>query len=280
MSKGNFYECVGRSATRPFLLGGVNIRIHCIEELCYYISRYAELIDESFESPELIDWISQECGLPELARKLQSVRRQSIMLDSFVREILTYVGYGSEEEIRQACRVIKANRSQSEAEREKALGDYFLRSGRYLAAYDSYEKLIYSTKLALNARQMGSVYHNLGVIYARFFYYTEAAESFLEAHRLSGKENAYFSYLAAKRMELGEVEYLKFLRTLPEENGMIGRVEERIEELSKAYRESEDHEGIRQIETLRLEKKYSDYEREADRLIDRRKEEYRVFLSD
>ena len=127
---------------------------------------------------------------------------------------------------------------------------------------------------------MGSVYHNLGVIYARFFYYAEAAESFLEAHRLSGKENAYFSFLAAKRMELGEVEYLKFLRTLPEENVMIGRVEEKIEELQKAYRESEEYAQVRQIEDLQLSKKLADYEREAERLTSRRKEEYRVFLGE
>ena len=111
------FQCVGRYASEPLTIKNTYIRVWCIEELCYYICENADLLDESFASNELIDWIADECGLKELANRLKAVRRQSVKLESFVAEILNAANYVDEEELRRIGRVIRANRSMPETGR-------------------------------------------------------------------------------------------------------------------------------------------------------------------
>ena len=80
---GKIYQCVGRYAGTPFIVKNTYIRLYSIEELCFYICHNAELIDEDFATKELIEWITDECCLPELANKLKLVLKQSIRSEAF-----------------------------------------------------------------------------------------------------------------------------------------------------------------------------------------------------
>ena len=94
----NVYECVGRYAQTAYTIKNTMIRVWCLEELCYYICEHAVLLDDSFASQDLLDWLAEECGLKELARQLKTTRRQSMKLESFILEILDAAHYADETE--------------------------------------------------------------------------------------------------------------------------------------------------------------------------------------
>ena len=222
---GKIYQCVGRYAGTPFIVKNTYIRLYSIEELCFYICHNAELIDEDFATKELIEWITDECCLPELANKLKLVLKQSIRSEAFAEVILSYCHYADENEIKETARVIKAGHSFDITKREEIRADYFIKSGRYALAFKTCEQLLGDPPNTENVNLMTKVHFNLGVIYAKLFFFKEAAEQFKIAYDMSGDREAQFSYLAAMRLSLGEMEYLKFAGSLSDEYMEAGRVE-------------------------------------------------------
>ncbi len=278
MSEGRIYTCVGRNTVRQYIIPGTQIGVNCVEELCYYIVSHAELIDESIRERRLIDWLSEECGLKELARQLSIVKRQSLMLESFVGTLLSGVHYCSDEKIREIGRVIRANRGKSPAQRQKAMADYFLSSGRYASAYEAYDHILHTRDITLSHGQLASAYHNMGVLYARLFHFREAADYFLEAWHINGRENSYFAYLAAKRMELDEMDYLRFVNSIGDEQGIAGRVEEAVEQLVHAFRESPECAAFEQMKKDKLTGNVPAFENQAANYTARYKDAYRGLM--
>ena len=123
----NVYECVGRYAQTAYTIKNTMIRVWCLEELCYYICEHAVLLDDSFASQDLLDWLAEECGLKELARQLKTTRRQSMKLESFILEILDAAHYADETEKKEIARVIRANRDMPALERSMVLAELITR---------------------------------------------------------------------------------------------------------------------------------------------------------
>ena len=62
--------CVGKYAAVPYCVPGLELSVHCIEELCYCIRENAFLIDASLMNDDLVNWIDKDCGLTDLAKEL------------------------------------------------------------------------------------------------------------------------------------------------------------------------------------------------------------------
>ncbi len=274
------YECVGRYAAEPLTIRNTYIRVWCLEELCYYICENADLLEDGFASNELIDWIADECGLKELSSRLKTVRRQSVKLESFIAEILNAAGYVDEDEIKRIGRVIRANRNMSETGRMMVLADYFLRGGHFVPALHTYERLL-GMKEGLDVRQLVRVYQNLAVIYAGLFCYREAAEHYMKAFELEPSEEMMFGYLAARRMELGDMEYLKLLSTLdPDYSSVSAAVEEAMESARKEYAVSARGGITDGLRKLRMGSDRSEYAADATAFLQEEKDNYRKYMAE
>ena len=274
------YECVGRYAAEPLTIKNTYIRVWCLEELCYYICENADLLEDGFASNELIDWIADECGLKELASRLKTVRRQSVKLESFIAEILNAAGYVDEDELKRIGRVIRANRSMSETGRMMVLADYFLRGGHFVPALRTYERLLGMKDEGLDARQLFRVYQNLAVIYARLFCYREAAQHYMKAYELEPSEEVLFGLLAAKRMELGDMEYLQFLSTLEMDTSVSAAVEEAMEKARKEYATSVRGGLTDGLRKLRMGSDRSEYAADALAFLQEEKDNYRKYMAE
>ena len=274
------HQCVGRYASEPLVIKNTYIRVWCLEELCYYICENADLLEEGFASNELIYWVADECGLKELASKLKVVRRQSVKLESFVAEILNAANYVDEEELKRIGRVIRANRSMPETGRLMVLADYFLRGGNFVPALKTYERLLGMKQDGPDERQLSRIYINLGVIYARLFCFAEAADYYYKAYELEPSEDIMFAFLAAKRMQLGDMEYLDFLGGLDMDTSVSSQVEDVMARARKNYSESSGGKMTDELRKLRIGSDRNEYAAEAFAFLQDEKERYRKYMAE
>ena len=247
---GKIYQCIGRYAETPYTIKNTYIRVYCVEELCFYTFHNAEMIDESFAGNELIEWLAEECSLKDLASELRQVMRQSIRPEAFAERILSYCHYASEREIKDTAKVVRSAHDMDGISREQVLAEYFLKSGRVALAFKCFERIINNPANEGNRKLLALAYYDLGVIFSKLFYYKEAALHFKKSYDMTGDKDAEFSYLAAKRMELGEKEYLKFIGTLPPEYTEIMNVEKTMQALEDEFKHKKN---VRSIELMKDE---------------------------
>ncbi len=275
------YQCVGRYANTPLVIKNTYIRVWCLEELCYYICENADLLDDSFVSNEMLEWLSEECGLRELVQKLVKIRKVSMKLESLVEEILSWAHYVSDEEQKRISRVIRAGRAMPDTRRGMVLADYFLRGGHYVLALHTLESVLNDSGMrGPDAKQKSHILQDMGVIHARMFCFAEAAELFKRAYELDGSRQAMFSWLAAKRMELPDDEYLKFVATLPEDITVPTEVEEEIERIRKDYPGEGREAQLEELRRMRIGSERGEYEGRARRMLEEEKDNYRKYMSE
>ncbi len=260
---GKIYQCVGRIATQPYVFRATMIKVYCIEELCFYMVQNADLLDESFACMELVNWINDELALPELAKKLKEVLRISMKTESFVRAILEELCYVDEQKMKEMERVIRAGRLLPKKQRGKALADYFLNNRHYAMALKAYEDWLEHNRDD-NDGETAEVYKCMGVVYARLFYFAEAAELFDRAYGISGDPEIFTLFLLAKRMELGDAEYLKFVTGLPEGQPGPVEAESMIEKALEEYKKSEELKRMNELEDFRRDSKRVEFDGAAD----------------
>ena len=62
--------CVGEYCETAYNIEELEIRVYCMEELCYCLKENAFLLDMSIMNDKLVDWIGEECRVRELAKQL------------------------------------------------------------------------------------------------------------------------------------------------------------------------------------------------------------------
>lgn len=203
------YLCLGRYARTPYCFEAARARVFCVEELCFFLKENAWLVDETFFTRQLADWIEKECGLPELSQKLRTLLKGKEKPAQILSQLFYYTGYYPPQEIERAVRMVSTGANVSIVEKRKARADYFLESHRYALAISSYRALLEEDAMIPSLR--GKLWHNMGVAQARLFLYDRASQSFEEAYRCCGDPACLQAFLAAKRFGMNDAEYLGFL---------------------------------------------------------------------
>ncbi|MDD3367446.1 MAG: hypothetical protein PHP50_00980 [Lachnospiraceae bacterium] len=270
--------CLGKYAKTPYYSGKVCMNIYSIEEVCYLVARNAYLIDESIENKEFVDWIDTELGLPELARDLYTLLNQKASVSAFVGTILSYTGYLDDGERRDVERILKQNAYLSVYEKKKAKADYLAQTGKYALANSEYDALLHMIPEREQTLQ-AKILHNMGVISAQLFLFGEAAEKFYQSWELENNEETYLEFLAAKRLDMGEEGYIRYIAEHPEAYEVSLTLEKRIRSIMEAWEQSEKCEQLRKLSACRGDGNIALYYEETARLNESLKQEYRSFFA-
>lgn len=275
--------CVGDYAKSPYILKGLGVRVFCMEELCYVLKENAFLLDAELMSDALLNWIRQECNLPELARELYPMMRQG-SLSAFVTMLMEYVGFYGIWDIRQAEQTLKKGAGLNMFEKYKARTDNLVQKKKYVTALAEYEQLLQkwdskeettegtgSRNVELKARLL----HNKGVVLTRLMMYREAADCFHAAFEADKSQESYRAYLAAKRMELEEGDYIEFVARLEDSLDASLEVERTIEQLNKDWQLEVDDAILKQRIQWRECGEKQKYYDENERLTQALKGSYR-----
>lgn len=277
--------CVGDYATTPYCIPGLELNVFSMEELCYCMKENAFLLDFSLMNDGLIDWIERQCGLKNLARELYQLAHKSGSLSAFAVTILAYTGLYDEQVIREVEQVLKKGAGLSTVEKRKSQIDYLVRQKKFLPAIRAYDRLLKNwgefekdPEQQPAASTRGAILHNKGTAYAGLMLYGQAAECFLEAYRLSGSEEDYAEYLAAKRMELPEGDYVAFAAEHAGNYQHVLKLEKRLEQLTQDWELQPEYLMLYNRRELRGTNRQK-YHEENDSLVQALKSSYRKSLS-
>ncbi|MBR3509772.1 MAG: hypothetical protein IKO03_13505 [Lachnospiraceae bacterium] len=281
------YLCVGEYSSVPYVIQGLELRVYCMEELCYGLKENAFLLDSSIMSDTLLKWIRERCGLPELSDLLYPMVHRQGSLSTFVCAILQYVGLYDGETIRQVDQILKKGAGLSGIEKRKEQVDYLCKKKKYVAAIRGYDGLLIKWEefgemgLAIPSDELkANIYHNKGVAYARLMLYGQAGDSFLSAYRISGKEEEYLCFLASKRLDLPESQYVSFASGEMEHYELTLELEKKMEELRRDFRLQPEELMLRERRDLKEAGDERRYLEEGARLCENLKNQYRFSVSE
>ena len=274
--------CVGNYAKTPYDIDELQISVFCMEELCYCMRENAFLLDMSIMNTALVDWIAQECGLSELAKELYPMVRKSGSLSVFVTIIMEYVGIFESDEIMRVEQALRAGSGLSNLEKRKRQVDYLVKKGKGCEAIRRYDELLKKCSEEFEGKGenplktvQAAILHNKGVALASMLEYGAAAECFYEAQEIEPNEVHFRNFLAAKRMELDEEEYLSFLAEKMDYYEESLTLEKRIEQLSEKFRESEEWHRLSRLWEWREGSSKQRYYDEVENITQALKESYR-----
>ena len=205
---GGYILCHEKRADTPYYIEAAGIRIWTIEELCYYLCRYVWLLDGSFVSESLCDWIDRELKMTKLARLLYAEYYHGHSLKSFIEIVLNNTGYCSRQEIYQLTRLLYSMEHVTEMERLKQKGDYLLKDHKYRRAIGMYNKILTMRRNnELPPDFYGNVWNNKGMAYASLFLFEEAFVCMKKAWEENGTEEALNACLGALYLSVSKEEF-------------------------------------------------------------------------
>lgn len=276
--------CVGDYATTPYCIPGLELNVYSMEELCYCMKENAFLLDLSLMNDGLIDWIERQCGLKSLAKELYQLAHKTGSLSAFAVAILAYTGLYDGNVIREVEQVLKMGAGLSTVEKRKSQIDYLVRQKKFLPALRGYDQLLenwgeYEKEQEQQpaASIRAAILHNKGVAFAGLMQYGRAAECFLEACGTGGSPEDYMEYLAAKRMELSESDYVAFAAEHSGNYPYVMKLEKRLEQLTQEWEQQPEYLRLYNRRELRGTDRQK-YLEENDSLVQALKSGYRKSL--
>lgn len=281
--------CVGNYATTPYSVAGLDIPVYSMEELCYCIKENAFLLDVSLMSDALLEWIGSQCGLEELVKELYPLVHKQGSLSAFVTMIMEYTGFYATAVIRDVQQVLKQGAGLSNIEKRKSQIDYLVTKKKYVAALRGYDSLLAGWKEPGTQGQdekmpaidvKAAIIYNKGVAFTGMMLYGQAAEAFYEAYELDKREDYYMAFLAAKRMELSEGEYISFAAGLTDYYSYPLLLEKKMEELQSDWTDTVEYKRVEQRRAWRGGREFQKYCDENDRITQALKDSYRSNVAD
>ena len=279
--------CVGEYATTPYWVKGLDIPVYCMEELCYCLKENAFLLDTSLMDDSLIDWIGVSCGQSELARGLYPLVHKQGSLSAFVSMIMEYVGLYDTGSIHEIEQVLKKGAGLSGIEKRKSQIDYLIQKKKYVAALRGYDGLLEKWNELESAggelpaaKVRASILHNKGVAFTGLMLYRQAADSFWQAYEICESDEHFMAYLAAKRMELPDGEYIALVAELSGSYEQTLVLEKKLEDLLRQWQEQADYQRLMLRREWREGSEKQKYYDENERLTLGLKNSYRNSVSE
>lgn len=278
--------CVGNYAKTPYCVPGIGTNVFSMEELCFCMKENAFLLDLSFMDDGLLDWVEKECGLQDLAKALYPLVHRQGSLSAFVLAILRYVGFYDEAVLQETESLLKQGAGLTGLEKRKSQIDYLVRKKRYRQALQGYDELLRKLEEEQGGGMpddgpcaekefLAKIWHNKGTAYAGLMLYGEAAECFRQAYEWSKSEEYCVDYLAAKRMELSEENYVAFAAEHGEWHLSALELEKKLERALGEWEQQPDYLRLYNRRDLRSRDRRKFYE-DNERLTQALKDSYRA----
>lgn len=182
-----------KMAKEPYEMRESGHRLYSYEELCYYIYSRTPLWLLEEERVGMTSWLLS-CDV-----KIGEIDDLS-PYDAAVK-ILSAGSYFRLEEKRQILERMKEQKDMPRSLVEKEKGDLYLSYGKMANAYLAYEKAIYSENGQEGEEWRNSLYHNMGILCCRLFYWQEAKKWLTKAQEIVPNQETENALLLVSDME-------------------------------------------------------------------------------
>ncbi len=274
---GRMILCTGKYAKNPYYLENACTNVYCVEELCYLFASNPFIINGDIMDKKLARWLDEECGLSELGHQLLGLFNRGSQAGTFVGMILDYVNYCTPREKKKIEEILQSNVGLTDYEKKKKQADFLLKNrklGQALEEYDNLCRELPDTESGLKP----SIYHNMGTAYAGLFEFEMAAKYFKRAYDMSGEQESGIQYLTAQRLYLHENSYISFMAEHGEYLELSLLVEKRFEAAKGGFEAGQDNRMLTALKIYKEEGNVASYYEDIDKIISRKKEEYREMV--
>lgn len=171
------YLLCQKMAQMPYEIEEMGLHIYSAEELCYYIYHNLPMIDDSFISDTLIEFIREELGMPTLAERCHRYFQSSADLDTTLVMLLRSVGYYTEEEITEFQEFMIQLHRKNPMERAKERADLLFFHGKYQNAIKAYGVIVSQSRdFRVKSGFYAEVLQHMAVCCLRLHLYPEALD--------------------------------------------------------------------------------------------------------
>ena len=251
---------VAGTADVPYPLPGIGADACSIEEICYFLLHYPELLDDSILSEALCDWFEEELHMPRLAENVRAALRDGNDLMACILPILKEGGYAAEGADPAYRKAIAALMRDSRALRMKKKGDALAGFGKYISALSVYRTVL---SMVDERREdpvfMSSLYYNMGAVYMHMLLYEESLDCFKKAYIRFHTRESLKNYLMAAAIARPKSKYEEILKNLHVDDTLRDEIDRAI------------------AASLRYDPQ--DLKADPEEIIRKRKEEYRSAAS-
>ena len=275
---GRVLLCTGKYAKKPYCFENVCVNVYCVEEVCFLFASNPFMIDQSVMREELAQWLDNECGLTDLSHQLLNILGKGSQPGIVVNTIMSYVNYCSDVEVKKIDQVLQGNVGLNDFERQKKQADFLLKNRRYMLAIEEYDALcrrLPDTESSLKP----VIYHNMGTAYAGIFMFGMAARYFKKAYDMMKNEESGIEFLTAQRLYLSEDAYIAFIGEHGEYYNLSMQVEKRLTAAREEFEASQENRMLTALKIYKDEGNAASYYEEIDKIIAKKKDEYREFVS-
>lgn len=279
---GNIILSTGSCAKIPFFFEKAYVNLFSLEELCFCLVEYAEMLDVDIVSDKLASWLGEQCALGELAAKLHKLVNEKASPALYVGTILEYAGLYPPEVNKRTSAFVSENAGLSPYEKQKARADHLLNNKRYILALEQYSSLL--ARVSEEEKELrAKLHHNIGVVHARLFMFGYACEEFLKAYRISGSQESLEQFLMAKRMHDSSEDYVNYIAQHPEWHEDSLKVERAVEAAAEQFDATQENRMLFTLKVCKDEGAASaadvQYYAEIERLTAMLKDSYRESVS-
>ncbi len=280
-------KCIGKYATNPYKIPGLEPPVYCLEELCYLLGENAVMIDRTIMTRSLAEWVEYELDLVELATQMHAIIQRQGSLSTFVCLIMEYTGLHDMYYIDTVRKILKRGAGLSAIERQKSQIDYLVTKKKYMSAVRGYHALIEKWDYVSKNKTMNlpginvlaAIYHNLGVAYAGLMLYDRAADSFDKAYSLDENREHFLAMIAARRMGMDDRDYVDMMAAYPDAYEDTLRLEKTIEDLQKEWKAGGEAHSLSLRKGMRDTDEAPKYFAENERILKGLKDSYRENVS-
>ena len=254
--------CEALKVKKPFHIEVLSLDIHSYEELCYIIFENPILVTEGIVSDTLVEFIRDELNLEVLADNVKRKMSNGTADEDILVYIIDSCSLYNNAETIIFRNVMGKIKKMAVHEVAKQRADYMFYIGKYDLAKKYYLEILDMDTKAENGF-IGSVYHNLGVIYANLFLYEEALDALKKSYELTNDDVILMEIYFLKRIftasyEENDEEMSKLLKA-----GLAGEAKKAFDIALEGVGESERIKNINSIfeteDTARKKKVLDDY---------------------
>ena len=203
----NAILCQVRRAETPYYIEEADLKVGSLEELCYYLQNNLSLVDLSFFSTKLLDWMTTELGALQLVQDLHHVLTEipDPQLPELIMPVMREAGWLNDEEDKQMRAQLRAIDALPVVVRLKQRADSYVQYKKYARAIKTYDMILKLKQTEkLGHPFSGTVWHNKGVAHARLFQMEEASSCMRQAYDQLHTMQSLRSLLFCVRMSEGE----------------------------------------------------------------------------
>lgn len=195
-------------AVHPWYLENIGLNIYSAEELGYFICNNLALVDESIVCEGLALWVKEELKQVRLAQKLIQILNGPYTERDFILALMKEICYMNSKELTALDQQLEDFADKPKAVRLKKKADTLMMHEKYSRALKNYQEALVCEERGNMGKQFrGTIYNNLGCVYARLFMMEEACDCFRLAYEELHTLSVLKSYLFSIFMKDGEMVY-------------------------------------------------------------------------